>query len=1397
MSNLYANYFNIDPDFTPVVDDKLIEQKPDLWKSYFPHETFINLLKATVRVLTRTEKKSIWVEGAYGSGKSHAVLTMKKLLEANEDDTKSYFEKYNLDKDLLNKFQNLKSSDSKILTVHRYGSASIRNDYQLAIAIQESIEKALKENNIENCSKNALKTDIIKWLEDEKNKNYFNSIISDSQLFAGDTVDNIIDKLKEYSGSDLSLLMDKIFKISEERGINAFKLEIETLVEWIESIIKDNNLKAIIFIWDEFTEYFKNNIRSLSGFQKISEISATSPFYLMIVTHLTGAIFPDTNNDARKIIDRFIRPGEITLPENIAFDLMGHAMKKNSDPTVLKEWNGIVSDLYNATIDTRELVQKRAKISDKQLKNILPIHPYTALLLKHISSAFGSNQRSMFEFIGKNSEDDSKGFQWFIENHGPYDADPFLTVDMLWNYFYEKGRDSLSSEIRSILDCYSPTIAEELRNDQKRVFKTILLLQAISQRVGDTVELFIPNERNIENAFEGSEIVNARSIAEGLVRENIIYTKHLGNNKYQYSVLTSATDTKIIEKHKEEAKQLSTTELVKKSQFLDNIDIKNALKLRFDYNRIASVKDFDSVIRNLKNANVDSNKINAIFTFAKDDDERAEIQQKIYTTLSSGECPKLVFIDTSNITLGSDLYEQFVDNYANSLYQNGKDYAQAKSYSDTAIGYLQQWARTMQNGTMVVSYFNNIDGNRVEGEDELNIALTQIVRDFYPNALEINYTTLPDTMFIANSLALGAQCGAKEETVSQYRSGNVNTKIETALKEVWKVEKYWEKPENQGLLITKIKNVVDKKIQDTFVKENRVSMTQIYDALKDAPFGFLPCNLTAFILGFVLKEYTKGNYIWSDTVTNTELTVDVLKDMISDLLKFEQNPATKYRVSYIATETEEIKYFNNGTSEAFSIPKNICNSVESTRDALRNKMRELAFPIWYLSEILSKQSFKTSQNDIKRIIDLYCLLANNDTADTSDNDIAKQIGTLYIRCPEIISDLQSILTSEICTEAMQEYLNTYEGGILKKLSEAISDNGQYINVLRDRFKASVAANWVWKKETAQEIIDDVILDYKIIQQSNKIIMETNNINDLYQEWCETCDRIKISYFVLKDKVEDLSELLLALYTLKQNKILRVAEKSRFLDLLSENSDKFKEFYNNQVITFKNVYEFLLHGFSDEDIRCLYDQIPQGVYMDDKNSYTQKISSIIEDYKSSLDIQKFKKLWVDQTGTKSPKEWSEKYGMSVLYMFDENQIIMAKNSLDVLNENRPNSERVKVAMEFIEKNNIFESMRNETLRDKIFIKKVIKDYAVILNDISEVKQILRERINEDVYNWVMVQTQIDQIVKDFAQSKYDTTGYNKAIEKIAEMNSEEVKKYLSDLIKDNMTVGIQIIKSNNK
>ena len=50
------------------------------------------LITDSVNVLSRKQRVSIWVEGAYGTGKSHAVLTLKKLLDANEKDTKEYFD---------------------------------------------------------------------------------------------------------------------------------------------------------------------------------------------------------------------------------------------------------------------------------------------------------------------------------------------------------------------------------------------------------------------------------------------------------------------------------------------------------------------------------------------------------------------------------------------------------------------------------------------------------------------------------------------------------------------------------------------------------------------------------------------------------------------------------------------------------------------------------------------------------------------------------------------------------------------------------------------------------------------------------------------------------------------------------------------------------------------------------------------------------------------------------------------------------------------------------------------------------------------------------------------------------------------------------------------------------
>lgn len=327
--------------------------------------------------------------------------------------------------------------------------------------------------------KNSLRDSTVEWLSDEANKVYFNTLISKQyeDLFGGDNTDDIISKLNSYSGASLQEIMDKVMKVAEERQFKALSLDPDRLTEWINSVIRENNLKALIFIWDEFTEYFRNNMRSLTGFQKLADLSSSSPFYFIIVTHDVENIFSANDKDFGKIKGRFIDPiCRITLPDTMAFRLLGAAMEKKDDPVIRKEWTETVDDLYDRTHESRNLIKNKAHISDKELQSILPIHPYTALMLKDISAAFGSNQRSMFDFIKNDRGDDIKGFQWYIKNCGPYDENPLLTIDMLWEFFYENGKELLTPDIRAILDCYPRAAAHKLDRDENRVLKAVLLL---------------------------------------------------------------------------------------------------------------------------------------------------------------------------------------------------------------------------------------------------------------------------------------------------------------------------------------------------------------------------------------------------------------------------------------------------------------------------------------------------------------------------------------------------------------------------------------------------------------------------------------------------------------------------------------------------------------------------------------------------------------------------------------------------------------------------------------------------------------------------------------------------------------------------------------------------------
>lgn len=1410
----YRNYFNIDPEYLPQVNEQVIKANPDLWKKFYPHETFVRLIKDTISVLTKKQKVSIWVEGAYGTGKSHAVLTLKKLLDADEATTREYFERYpdQLDRDLFNKFMQAKSGD-KILTVHRYGSSSIRNDDNLVFAMQESIVAALKENGLRSTTA-SLRDTVLKWLSGANEREYFNSLLHGeyTALFGGDDVDAVVRKLKEYADDQLTPLIDKIARVGEEKGINTLRTDTNGFCDWVKSVIAENHLKAIVFIWDEFTEYFRNNLKALTGFQQIAELSSSSSFYLIIVTHKSSALFSDTDHDKKRILNRFINPTcQIALPENMAFRLMGAALQKTDDPRFRAEWDALVKTLYDRTHDSRSLVMQKAKISEKELKDVLPLHPYAALLLKYISSAFDANQRSMFDFIKNDRGDDIKGFQWFIDNYGPYDDNPLLTVDMLWDFFYEKGKENLSTDIRQILDYYH-IARSNLRDDEKRVLKAVLLLQAISQRAGDAVDLFIPDAKNLNNAFEGTDLTlsKASNIADKLCRDHILFEKPLGNSRTQYAVLANAGDAAEIARLKDKYLAKSTGSLIEQGALTDLVPFTGALASRYlvEY---ASATDVERKAKALRSRTEDSPyRLGAVVVLAKNDEEVRSISISIDPLVADKAYRNVVFIDATDKPLGIARLNEYAEAMANSEYYGKKDRAVAETHRDNADEILRKWGSDIEKGSFRVVYYDAAAGKprevRASEASRVADALVAIDKEHFRYGLETGGSVI-DNMWTAKNLGQGAQCGISGELKGTFKSANPKTKLDNYIGvDIWESPldyRYWE--EKPDMLISRVKKAILSVIDGGFAKDGRVEISDVYNALTVAPFGFLPCNLSAFVLGFALREYAAPDspYSCSDELKSSgPMTRDSLKEMIEGAIKNQQNPNARYHKRYIVKLTPNEKSFDDASSKVFAIPVDQCVNFERTRSCIRNQMKKQPFPLWSLKYALPSVTTKCDKGLVGQLIDLYLDVVNDrDSQEATSHDRANQIGKLCLENPDLTSDLAAISTSpERYIEGIRAYAAEFDEGALIALAKEIDDGGQYVNVLRDKFKATDGANWLWDQETANDLFRETILEYRVVAASNKANIGAKSFAECKDAWLDSCRYFRVAYEAAENHLDVCKDLLKAVYEMAKNHTMPPAQK--FLDLLSTNAEAYKTFGtpDSQLALFKKVNHFQLvdtYSFADDDIENLYRTFPVDCWAMGKSQYVNLVRSKCEEYNKSSVAAKLRNLWREKTGTESPRDWSADHRMPILCLIDDDPRA-ARAAFDAVNKaagKKPlDTAAAQSAIDYLEKASFYDALRNSTACDEAFRGKIIRDYDTLLKDIEAVKRYLYKKLGEP-YDWFDLRDRVDADLREMAQHEYDRSGCDVAVEKIDSMSADAVKRYLKELIRKDLDVGMKIIKGN--
>jgi len=75
---LYKDYFGVRPDYAPCMTLADIDKTPETWLGFYPHDSFVEIVRELLKSL-EGGTKTLWITGAYGTGKSHASLVLQKL----------------------------------------------------------------------------------------------------------------------------------------------------------------------------------------------------------------------------------------------------------------------------------------------------------------------------------------------------------------------------------------------------------------------------------------------------------------------------------------------------------------------------------------------------------------------------------------------------------------------------------------------------------------------------------------------------------------------------------------------------------------------------------------------------------------------------------------------------------------------------------------------------------------------------------------------------------------------------------------------------------------------------------------------------------------------------------------------------------------------------------------------------------------------------------------------------------------------------------------------------------------------------------------------------------------------------------------------------------------------
>lgn len=962
------------------------EEKGIEWESFIPNEQFNGVLRTVLNAVRGNDidrHKSFWINGTYGTGKSHAAAVVKHLLCDKVDRIRPWVEReYSGDK-----FQIIRDAifslrqKKRLLPVKLEGLSNLTHVSELAPLIQTKVVEALNEYDIElsvdtdydNMISHVQENTVI-WDDLIRRYSGLSSIVADRAM--------LIRKLQTKDAGTLkqaraAMREAKMMVMLDQSNLAAWLIEVQEKLRML------SEFTGLLIIWDEFTDVMSDaiGIAVLKELQTVAQkfMNEENDSFLFLISHPSA--FNNLGTEATKQTDGRYHRMKYNMESVSAFKIMSRKFDI-IDPVEHGKRTSFFYNINNGLADRFIGNSNNPKETREDLYNLFPLHPGTANLATHYATVIGSSSRSVFEFIGQND-----AIRNFLNDENAYNIYDTINADYLWDFVQGMFQEDVTNygAVTERFNTYKNRVAQR-GPEALAVFKSLLLLNAFNNIAAD--DSVVPSEENVGALFAGTKYEDKlKEILEWINEEGIIQKAPGGIFSVQFSALPSheVEDAK---------KSLRDNEFRFTSQILKYGDTARTFFEKKYVQKVIRPYVFeffsddtnDAVLRSrIKNRKKDVRQSDLFIAllYSKDNNELAHLRQKAEEFSKAGvyedeELKDIVFVVVDTI-FGEKKYDRFIEYMANYKTSNNHGFVdQMNVHRDHAVDMIKEWMQDASRGNAIVWVNGNMTPISIKHlSSTLNSVVAPRIFPNGPDSLELLRMRAPSTFWKpqVSKEMIRKFIFAKSKTELLEVNGLMKP-IQFLVQDVLDENLEWKNDMPEGHQFRAVYNFVNSTINN-FINQGNTSVlfdfTERFEPLTRPPYGLSENFACAAMVAFAMRPWCNKIY---DQVGKPR-TDDNLADDVAALFSFWQKGKSTSKLNFKFQTPQEdklckelIRLFRLDKLDGYSD----ISSMKDARYALIGVyIKQKGYPIWSLKymtdEFVNSMPALVLNNDVKKLID--------------------------------------------------------------------------------------------------------------------------------------------------------------------------------------------------------------------------------------------------------------------------------------------------------------------------------------------------------------------------------------------------------------------------------------------